>query len=720
MSAFHRYFPLGLLPTIITGICTVSICVARAQAAQATPDPAINSAPDTVLTPTRLRQALADVPASVTVVSADTIARLGIQSIVEALRLVPGMAITQADGNDYRVNYHGTNVLIPRRLNVLIDGMSMYRPGLARVSWTDLPISIDDVERIEVTRGSNSVGYGANSMMAVVNIITKHVEDAAGASVKVVATTTKDLRVRASLGRSVNASTAYSLVLESERANGFDFLSAKRVGHDGRNIDRAQLKLLSEIGKADSIEVQALYSGGTRQYESIDSAQRSYPDASTRDGYLSVRWKHEFDANHGLTMHAYQSSQRTSQSWITCPPVATFLPEMFALWRVNPALANSLLAGRPGTPANAAEQAALQAAVIALRSLGDLAAKPNCATANQKLLEERTQLELQDTYVFSDTLRMVAGAVLRRERGDSETLAGAPITNVTTQLFGNLEYKPAAFLNVNLGLFVEKDQLTSGVTAAPRLGVNWHVNDHNTLRFVAAKGTRNPDMQEQKGVWRYLARDLSVPISGSTQQYFYQSAYAVGGLQPERNHSLELGYYGSLGIPGVALDLRMYREQLSNLISEKLAISTFNPSNKNSVTLQGVEGQLLWKPVASMQVLAGGNYLENRNATSAYERSQYSSLSGFLSVGYMWENGWRTALTTYAANSRVPGVSSYGRQDFVLSKTYRFASQNQALIQLTVFHDDKQQPSYFRDVGTVTTNRLSHQWRAALGVQFDF
>ena len=92
MSAFHRYFPLGLLPALITGICTVSISLARAQAAQATPDPAIISAPDTVLTPTRLRQALADVPASVTVVSADTIARLGIQSIVKALRLVPGMA----------------------------------------------------------------------------------------------------------------------------------------------------------------------------------------------------------------------------------------------------------------------------------------------------------------------------------------------------------------------------------------------------------------------------------------------------------------------------------------------------------------------------------------------------------------------------------------------------------------------------------------------------
>ena len=79
------------------------------------------SAATTVVTPTRLRQSLRDVPASVTVITSDMLQRLGISSIVDALRLVPGMHVTQASGNRILVNYHGTNNRDPRRLNVLDD-----------------------------------------------------------------------------------------------------------------------------------------------------------------------------------------------------------------------------------------------------------------------------------------------------------------------------------------------------------------------------------------------------------------------------------------------------------------------------------------------------------------------------------------------------------------------------------------------------------------------
>jgi outer membrane cobalamin receptor len=82
--------------------------------------------------------------------------------------------------SDYRVNYHGTNVLVPRRMNVLIDGVSVYQPLFARVDWTSLPIVIDDIDRIEVTRGSNSAAYGPNSLLAIINIISRHPRDVSG------------------------------------------------------------------------------------------------------------------------------------------------------------------------------------------------------------------------------------------------------------------------------------------------------------------------------------------------------------------------------------------------------------------------------------------------------------------------------------------------------------------------------------------------------------
>jgi iron complex outermembrane receptor protein len=130
-----------------------------------------------VITPARLRQSLADVPASVSIITGETLRQYGIRSVAEALRLVPGMAVTHAVGPDYRINYHGTNMLSPRRMNVLIDGISVYRPAFSEVIWTQLPVVVEDIDRIEVTRGPNSAAYGPNSMLAVINIITRNPRD---------------------------------------------------------------------------------------------------------------------------------------------------------------------------------------------------------------------------------------------------------------------------------------------------------------------------------------------------------------------------------------------------------------------------------------------------------------------------------------------------------------------------------------------------------------
>jgi len=93
------------------------VAESRGQPSASPIDPNVSEFP-IVLTPTRLRQSIADVPASVTVITAETIRAYGITSVPDALRLVPGMAITQTLGNDYRINYHGSNILVPRRMNV--------------------------------------------------------------------------------------------------------------------------------------------------------------------------------------------------------------------------------------------------------------------------------------------------------------------------------------------------------------------------------------------------------------------------------------------------------------------------------------------------------------------------------------------------------------------------------------------------------------------------
>jgi iron complex outermembrane receptor protein len=47
---------------------------------------------------------------------------------------------------------------------VQVDGRSVYSPYfIAGVEWNQLGVDIDDIERIEVFRGSNSAAYGSNA-----------------------------------------------------------------------------------------------------------------------------------------------------------------------------------------------------------------------------------------------------------------------------------------------------------------------------------------------------------------------------------------------------------------------------------------------------------------------------------------------------------------------------------------------------------------------------
>jgi iron complex outermembrane receptor protein len=56
----------------------------------------------------------------------------------------------------------------------LVDGRRVNEIDLSGVDWTQIPL--DQIERIEIVRGSGSVLYGDNAYGGVVNIITKSPE----------------------------------------------------------------------------------------------------------------------------------------------------------------------------------------------------------------------------------------------------------------------------------------------------------------------------------------------------------------------------------------------------------------------------------------------------------------------------------------------------------------------------------------------------------------
>ena len=79
-----------------------------------------------VTTPSLREQAVLSVPAAIQVLRGDDLRRLGVRNLPDALRLVPGMNVARMDGNRWAVSSRGFNDVFSNKLQVLMDGRSIY------------------------------------------------------------------------------------------------------------------------------------------------------------------------------------------------------------------------------------------------------------------------------------------------------------------------------------------------------------------------------------------------------------------------------------------------------------------------------------------------------------------------------------------------------------------------------------------------------------------
>lgn len=171
-------------------VCMMSMCSMVSGAARAeeslTPDPefdeilALDIAELTVTSASRRPQKLNDASAAIYVITQEDLRRRGITSIPEALRMVPGMQVSQVASNRWAVSARGFNNTLSNKLLVLIDGRSIYTPVFSGTYWDDKTTLMENIDRIEVIRGPGSTLWGANAVNGVINIITKSARETYG------------------------------------------------------------------------------------------------------------------------------------------------------------------------------------------------------------------------------------------------------------------------------------------------------------------------------------------------------------------------------------------------------------------------------------------------------------------------------------------------------------------------------------------------------------
>ena len=127
---------------------------------------------ETVTSAARHAQPLEHSPSAITVLTREDIRTSGARTIPELLRLVPGMDINVVTPFWYSVGIRGGTIQSGDNVVLMVDGRDMTAEFLGVPLWSALPVSLDEVERIEVIRGPGSSLYGANAYAGVVHVIT--------------------------------------------------------------------------------------------------------------------------------------------------------------------------------------------------------------------------------------------------------------------------------------------------------------------------------------------------------------------------------------------------------------------------------------------------------------------------------------------------------------------------------------------------------------------
>lgn len=443
----------------LPGFTLLTLCLATAFPAHAR-DAAPPSEKDflgdlpVVLSVSRLSQPQSEAPGSVSVIDAETIRLSGARDVADLFRLLPGFQVGRSGGNP-RVYYHGALETYGQHMQVLVDGRSAYSPFyLGGVKWNDLMVSLEDIERIEVLRGSNSAAFGSDAFLGVANIITKHPSQTTGWTLSQKGGGgVRDTLVRWGQG---DGTLDWRVSLNKQSDAGFDLIPS------GRDLDHLTVRADWRANLRDEFQFQL-------------GANRTQTDA----GYPNVNGNHNGDM---------PRRQEGSSHFLMAKWQRTFSPEenfRLSYYRSVEQNKDRFLYGDPLVPD---------------------------VWIDYGGYSRRDDLEAQHTFSPRSDMRVVWGGQARRDGVQSLPLYGKEdeLSMVLLRLFGNLEWRISPKAVLNLGTSVEKVSLT-GTSNAPRAMLSYHLTPDQTLRVGATKSTRAPSIFEQKSnvgyfTWGGLAR----------------------------------------------------------------------------------------------------------------------------------------------------------------------------------------------------------------------
>ena len=564
-----------------------------------------------VLTVSRLSQSIADAPSAVTIIDRNTIRASGAVDIPELFRLVPGMYVGTNAGFVYNTNhavsYHGMTTAYPGNMQVLINGRSVYTPLFGGVKWSELPIAIMDIERIEVTRGPNAASYGANAFAATINILTLSPAETPANSILAAHGNGRNEAFYRHAGKV--SDLAYRATIGYRQDDGLD------DRNDFKRTRFANAQADYQFDLNNNIEFELGLTEGARGEGNIEEDPFVFlPRTKQINNYFGLaRWKHQLSDTSDFQVQGYHSYDRSDDKTTSVALAPLFAP-----------------AFRP---------------FLAIDKL----------RINNEVVQTRTDVEAQHTFAVGNSIRAVWGGGIRRDSTEAAFYLGTSETDYfdLQRVFGHVEWQPHRMWTLNLGALMEHNDFT-GTDTSPRASINFKPLPNHTFRLGISSALRTPNYVEEKFNNRYYVPAIQ-PNPLAATAFIFQLNANKGNLKPEKIISREIGYIGKVG--SFQLDTRIFSDRIDDVIRGEVNTDftvpanaiPINPNpvegsiNSGSAAVEGIELQANWQISKNTSLLINHAHVNIRethpNLKNKFVRTMPNNTSNLM-LTHRFDNNW--------------------------------------------------------------------------------
>lgn len=573
-----------------------------------------------VLSVSRLAQPVSSAPAAVTVIDREMIKASGFRQIADLLRLVPGMEVTWAGGITPAVTYHGLSSIYSRRMQVLVDGRSVYNPAYGQVHWRSLPVDVDDIERIEVVRGPNAAIDGINAFQGTIHIITRPAADSRGTAL---GATIGDRRVG-------DGSARHGL-----RAGDWDW----RIQAMTRGDDRAED--IQDTARENSFSVRGdwrpsgrdevnVWLGGTRadwQASMIGLPLTNGQTTNHETAFGQVRFRRARDADNEWSIKLEHSETFVDVNFpiplVNLPPLTPLTtPTDYNHWYKRDALEFDLLA-RPRDDVRAS---------LALEARRDEAWSRN---------------------------------LLSRE---------SPVQGNIYRLSGSAEWLFAMDWMLHASAMLEHHYY-AGTRLSPRLALNWRAAPGHSLRLGVSRAFRSPDFLEQESDLRFTVAPFlldQVMLSPYALRPETITSWELGYVFQSSARGLRGDARLFRNRVGDIIDLGAPYPVPGELAGDGADITYQNLYKANQV---GLDLQLRWQPERETWMVLNQAWSDTESNSAEYANSDPGSVTSLL-LAHRFGHEWSASLGYYhvGAMSWVTSYAttpSYDRLDLRLARDWK-------------------------------------------------